>query len=75
MAMMHLAIRSVSHRSSIEELVTVEAGEASSVVHMLPTCHLQFIIVMMMIMIMLIMIIMIITTLSVKMSMAMRTAS
>ena len=54
MTMMHLAIRSVSHGSRIEQLVTVEAGEASSVVNMLPTCHLQFINVMMLIMILMV---------------------
>ena len=46
MAMVHLAIRSVSHGSRIKELVTVEAGEASSVVDMFPTCCLEVIIVM-----------------------------
>ena len=40
MTVMHLPIRSVSHGSRIEKFVTVEAGKASSVVDMLPACHL-----------------------------------
>ena len=66
MTMVHLSIRSVSHRSIIEQLVTVEAGEASSVVHMLSACHLQLVIMVLII---------IIIILSSKMSMAMTTAT
>ena len=38
--MVHLSIRSISHGPRVEQLVTVEAGETSSVVHVLPARHL-----------------------------------